>query len=173
MEKLYRITPLEKKSVEYFVDVYERLPDGTIRGFDVTETWRWGQGFREEDNTVMEEENPVYCNPQDGWGCELDDLCAVYVNFSDGFTEEEKAEIEAILRGEQEDEDGRWGTAWIYDGDHNWEVEDDHVAIIGPYKVDLCDENGDVLEENVKLEPRPDPRTSWPWSIDNPKPDDV
>lgn len=23
MEKLYRITPLEKKSVEYFVDVYE------------------------------------------------------------------------------------------------------------------------------------------------------
>lgn len=169
MNKFYKITPLEKKSVEYFVDVYERLPDGSIRGFDVTETWRWGQGWREEDHPVMEGEDTVFCNPQDGWGCELDDLCAVYVNFSDGFTEEEKAEIEAILRGEQGDEDGRWGTAWIYDGDHNWEVEDDHVAVIGPVKVDLCDENGDVIEENTKLEPRPDPRTSWPWSVSNPK----
>jgi hypothetical protein len=172
MNKLYRITPLEKKSVEYFVDVYETMPDGSIRGFDVTETWRWGQGWREEDNPVMEGQDTVFCNPQEGWGCELDDLCAVYVNFSDGFTEEEKAEIEAILRGEQEDEDGRWGTAWIYDGTHNWEVEDDHVAIIGPIKVDLCDENGDVIEENTKLEPRPDPRTSWPWSVDNPKPEE-
>ena len=172
MNKFYKITPLEKKSVEYFVDVYETMPDGSIRGFDVTETWRWGQGWREEDNPVMEGEDTVFCNPQDGWGCELDDLCAVYVNFSDGFTEEEKAKIEAILRGEQEDEDGRWGTAWIYDGDHNWQVEDDHVAIIGPVKVDLCDENGDVIEENTKLEPRPDPRTSWPWSVDNPKPED-
>lgn len=172
MTKLYRITPLEKKSVEYFVDVYETMPDGSIRGFDVTETWRWGQGWREEDNPVMEGQDTIFCNPQEGWGCELDDLCAVYVNFSDGFTEEEKAEIEAILRGEQEDEDGRWGTAWIYDGNHNWQVEDDHVSIIGPFKVDLCDENGDVIEENTKLEPRPDPRTSWPWSVDNPKPEE-
>ena len=30
MAQLYRITPLEKKSVEYFVDVFERMPDGTI-----------------------------------------------------------------------------------------------------------------------------------------------
>jgi len=29
MNKLYRITPLEKKNVEYFVDVFEKLPDGT------------------------------------------------------------------------------------------------------------------------------------------------
>ena len=86
MEKLYRITPLEKKSVEYFVDVFERLPDGTIRGFDVTEVWRWGFGFREEDEPVQEWEvgsNGVHCRPQIGWGCELDDLCGVYVNFSD------------------------------------------------------------------------------------------
>ena len=172
MNKLYRITPLEKKSIEYFVDVYETLRDGNVRGFDVTETWRWGQGWREEDNPVMEGEDTVYCNPQEGWGCELDDLCSVYVNFSDGFTEEEKADIEAILRGEREDEEGRYGTAWIYDGDHNWQVEDDHVAIIGPVRVDLCDEDGNVIEENVKLEPRPDPRTSWPWSVDNPRPEE-
>ena len=154
---IYRITPLEKKSVEYFVDVYEKLPDGTIRGFDVTEVWRWGFGFREEDEPVYKyEADRVHCNPQVGWGCELDDLCGVYINFSDGFTDEEKAEIEAILRGEQEDDDGRWGTTWLYDGDHNWEIEDDHVAIIGPVKVDLVDADGygdsAIIEENIQLE---------------------
>lgn len=158
MDKLYRITPLEKKSVEYFVDVFERLPDGTIRGFDVTETWRWGYGFKELDDPVYEydTENGVHCNPQVGWGCDLDDLIAVYVNFSDGFTDEEKTEIEAILRGEQEDDQGRWGTAWLYDGEHNWEVEDDHVRILPPFKIDLVDANGygdsAVIEQNIEAE---------------------
>jgi hypothetical protein len=32
---------------------------------------------------------------------------------------------------------GRCGTAWLFDGDHNWEIEDDHVAILGPVKIDL------------------------------------
>lgn len=162
MEKLYRITPLEKKSVEYFVDVFERCEDGTIRGFDVTEVWRWGHGFREEDEPVMGYEadpksmHGAHCNPQVGWGCELDDLVAVHVNFSDGFTDEEKAKIEALCRGEQEDEDGRWGTAWIYDGDHGWEIEDDHVRILPPFRVDLVDANGygdtAILEADVKPE---------------------
>lgn len=156
MEKLYRISPLEKKSVEYFVDVFERLPDGTIRGFDVTEVWRWGYGFREENDIPwkFEAEGRVHCNPQVGWGCELDDLISVYVNFSDGFTDAEKEEIEAILRYEKEDEDGRCGTGWLYDGDHNWEIEDDHVCILAPVKIDLVDANGygdsAVLEENVE-----------------------
>jgi hypothetical protein len=156
MEKLYRITPLEKKSVEYFVDVFERLSDGTVRGFDVTEVWRWGQGFREYEDIPwkFEVEAGVHCNPQVGWGCELDDLISVYVNFSDGFTDEEKANIESILRGEREDEEGRWGTAWLYDGDHNWEIEDDHVRILGPVKIDLVDANGygenAVLNENLE-----------------------
>jgi len=155
MQKLYRITPLEKKSVEYFVDVFERLPDGSIRGFDVTEVWRWGQGFREEDDPVWKyETDRVHCRPEVGWGCELDDLVSVYINFSDGFTDEERQDIEALLRGELEDEDGRWGTAWIYDGDHAWEIEDDHLAILGPVKIDLVDANGygdtAILEENVE-----------------------
>ena len=166
MSKLYRITPLEKKSVEYFVDVFERMPDGTIRGFDVTETWRWGQGFREEDDVVFATEvDKVHCRPETGWGCELDDLCAVYVNFSDGFTDEEKEKIESILRWETEDEDGRCGTAWLYDGDHNWEIEDDHVAILGPVKIELVDEDvyGDSGQEvePTKLESVSD--TSWPF----------
>ena len=174
MANIYRITPLEKKNVEYFVDVFERMPDGTIRGFEVTEVWRWGMGFRELDNPVMSYEvdpelgHGVHCDPQLGWGCELDDLIAVYVNFSDVYTEEERTRIEAILRGEQEDDEGRWGTAWVYDGDHALEIEDTHVRILGPVKIDLVDEEGygdsAVIEENIQPQ---DPDTSesnkWPF----------
>lgn len=160
MTRLYRITPIEKKSVEYFVDVYQQMPDGSIRGFDVRETWRWGQGFRAEDEPVYATElDQVRCDPQVGWGCELDDLISVYVNFSDGFTDEEKEEIESILRGEREDEEGRWGTAWLYDGEHDWQIEDDCVYILGPVKIDLVDEDGygdsAVLEENIQPEKIP------------------
>lgn len=159
MEKLYRITPLEKKNVQYFVEVFERLPDDTVRHFSVTEVWRWGVAFREEDEPVKTWEigqHGVICRPQIGWGCELDDLCAVYVTFSDGFTDEEREEIEAILRWEKEDEDGRCGTGWLYDGDHNWELEDDHVCIVGPVQIDLVDANGygdtAIIEANVAPE---------------------
>ena len=170
MSNLYRIRPLEKKSMEYFVDVYEQLDDGTIRGFEVTETWRWGQAFRELDDPVYTcEQDRVHCRPEIGWGSELDDLCAVWVNFSEGFTEEEKAKIEAILRWESEDEDGRCGTGWLYDGDHNWQIEDDHVAVLGPVQVDLVDEaTGEVIEENIaltELESGTD-STSWPFPTD-------
>ena len=173
--QLYRIIPLEKKSVEYFVDVFQRLPDGRIRGFDVTEIWRWGQGFREMDDPVwrFEAEGGVNCQPEVGWGCELDDLCGVYVEFGcwdqdgnvweDGFTEEEKAEIEALCRGEQQDEEGRWGTAWIYDGDHSWEIEDDHVRILGPVQIDIVDSDGAVVEENVAPYEQESTSNEWPF----------
>ena len=151
MEKLYRITPLEKKSVEYFIDVFERLEDGSCRGFEAHFYYRWGQGFREEDNQPwdFEVENGVNCNPTVGWGCELDDLCGVDVRFDENFTKEEMTEIRALCTGEAEDDEGRFGEGWIYDGDHNWEIEDDCVYIHRPLQIDLVSEDGDVIQENV------------------------
>jgi len=60
----------------------------------------------------------------------------------------------------------------LFDGEHDWQEEDTAVHIIAPYQIDLCEDDGTVIEENVKLKPRPDPSTSWPWSVDNPKPKD-
>jgi hypothetical protein len=171
MSKLFRITPLEKKSVEYFVDAYETLPDGTIRGFDVTEVWRWGQGFRNLEDLVHDTElDRIRCEPGLGWGCELDDLCGVYVNFTDGFTDQEKEEIESLLRWETEDDDGRCGTAWLYDGDHNWQIEDDCVYILGPVKIEIIDEDvyNTVIEEvqPVKFQ-LPENTKAWPFPTGN------
>lgn len=152
MANLYRITPLEKKSVTYFIDVYERREDGGIRGFEAHFYYRRGQGFREEDNQPWDYEvkQGVNCDPQLGWGCELDDLCGVDVRFDDNFTPEEQAEIRALCTGDAEDDEGRFGEGWIYDGDHNWEIEEDCVYIYGPLRIDLVDEDsGEVIQEDV------------------------
>ena len=170
MARVYRITPLEKKNVEYFIDVYQTLADGTIRGFDVTEVYRWGQGFREEDDEVYSSEaDRVRCDTRIGWGCELDDLISVYVNFQGDFTDAEKAEIESRMRGDLEDDEGRWSSAWLFDGEHDWQIEDDCVYILGPVKIDLVDEEAynEVIEENIQPKVI-DPKTSWPFSPDFP-----
>jgi hypothetical protein len=46
-------------------------------------------------------------------------------------------------------------------------VEEDYIEIAGPFKVDIVDgdEYNEVIEEDIKLEPRPklDPNSAWPF----------
>ncbi len=166
MSQVYVIKPLHKKSVVWHVEMFRENANGTISWFNVDETYRWGQGFVEGDldcNLPYEGDNVAYARADVGWGCEFDDSCSCFFEFSEDITEEEQ---EAIRQAYY---DG--GAAWLFDGDHEWQEEDTEVQIIAPYQVDLCDEDGTVIEENIKLKPRPDPRTSWPWSVDNPKPE--
>lgn len=163
MAQLYRITPLHKKSIEYYVEVYSKDDQGNVRTWSVSETYRWGQGFRELDNEVYENEiDCVTCDPQLGWGCELDDLNSVWFDFDDSFTDEERAEIER--HWDQEDEEGRWGTAWLYDGEHEWRVDYDCVNISGPIRIDLVDEDryNEAVEADIKPQPVVIPE-GWPF----------
>jgi hypothetical protein len=159
MSILYRIKPIDKKSIEAYYDVYSKDEQGNIRSWSVTEMYRWGQGFVEnEDELPHSDDREHSVDPQIGWGCELDDLCAVDFEFDESFTEEEKAEIEEAW------EDG--GAGWLYDGDHNWQVDYDSVTIYGPFKVDKIDEN--VYNESIEvieLKPRPprDKTSAWPF----------
>ena len=155
MTQLYRITPLEKKSIEFQIETYELDKDGDyLRGFTATFLYRWGQGFREMDNWVStwEVNQGVNCDPGLGWGAELDDLISVWIEFDGEFTEEEQAEITARCEGELEDEEGRWGEAWIFDGDHNWSIEMDEIVIHKPIKIDIVDteQYNVVIEENIQ-----------------------
>ena len=160
MKILYRIKPADKKSVEAFYDIYSKDEQGNIRGWSVTELYRWGQGFVENEDELPFSDDRYHCvDPTIGWGCELEDLCAVDFEFDDSFTEEEKAVIE------QHWEDG--GAGWLYDGDHKWEVEEDTITILGPFVVDKIDE--DVYNESietVELKPRLPfvATTAWPFS---------
>ena len=165
---VYLIKPLEKKSIVYHVEMFRDNPDGSTSWFNMDETFRWGQGFVEGDmdiNLPYEDDKVAYAKTDCGWGCEFDDTISVEFEFSDDISEEEQEEIkEAYYEG---------GASWLYDGEHNWQEEDAAVHIIGPFQVSLCEDDGTVIEENVKLKPRPDPTTSWPWSVDNPKSEDL
>ena len=97
MTILYRIKPVDKKSVEAFYDVYSKDEQGNIRSWSVTEMYRWGQGFVENEDELPHSDDKYHTvDPQLGWGCELDDLCAVDFEFDDSFTEEEKEHIEQL-----------------------------------------------------------------------------
>ena len=160
MAILYRIKPADKKSVEAYYDVFSKDEQGNIRGWSVTELYRWGQGFVEDESELPFSDDRYHSvDPTIGWGCELEDLCAVDFEFDDSFTEEEKEEIEQLWA------DG--GAGWLYDGDHIWEVEEDTITILGPFVVDKIDE--DVYNksiETVELKPRPPfvATTAWPFS---------
>jgi hypothetical protein len=159
MSKVYLITPLEKKSIVYHVEMYRNNPDGSVGWFNIDETYRWGQGFVEGDldcNLPWEGDTVAYARADVGWGCEFDDSCSIEFEFSDDIDEEEQQAIrDAYYEG---------GAAWLFDGEHSWQEEDTAVHIIAPYQIDLCDElTGEVIEENIKLKERPKPSNSWPF----------
>jgi hypothetical protein len=152
MSKVYLIKPLEKKSIIYHVEMFRENPDGSISWFNLDETYRWGQGFIEEDmdcNLPLEGDKVAYAKTDCGWGCEFDDSISVEFEFSDDIDEMEQQEIRELYY--------EGGAGWLYDGEHDWQEEDSAVHIIAPYQVSLCDElTGDIIEENVKLRTRED-----------------
>jgi len=167
MSQVYLIKPLEKKSIVWRVEMFRDNADGTTSWFNLEDTYRWGQGFIETDmdvNLPYEGDNIAYAKNDCGWGAELDDSVSCYFEFSDDLSEEEKKQIEEQYYA--------GGASWLYDGEHDWQFEDDSLLIFAPFQISLCEEDGTVIEENVKLKPRPDPRTSWPFSPAFPKPEE-
>ena len=155
-KQLYRIQPCDKKSIEFEIETYQLDNQGAyLRGFTAQFRYRWGVGFREMDNPVYEFEvrTGISCDPVLGWGSELDDLVAVWVDFDGEWETEHQAHVRQMIEGEQQDEEGRYGEAWIFDGDHEFEIESDSINIYGPVKIDIVDADGygdaAVIEENI------------------------
>lgn len=145
----YRITPLEKKSIEVFYELYKQDPEtGVTQWANIKETFRWGQAFIDKElavNLPRPGDTQAYCKMDAGESesCEFDDSIAVDFEFDETLTEEEQEEIkEAYYSG---------GAGWVFDGDHDWGIEDDYVIVYGPFKVELCNEDGSEATE-VDLE---------------------
>jgi len=149
----YTITPLEKKSIEMHYELFRNNEDGSISTLDVTETWRFGRGFIEEEmecNLDFADSKKFYAKPDEGEqeGCEFDDSIQVLFEFSDDVSiEDQEAFKQCYYRG---DEEGRGGVGYIHEGDHNWEIEDEAIWIYPPVKVEFCEEDGTVIRD-VKL----------------------
>lgn len=161
MANVYCIKPLEKKSISWRVEMYRENEDGSISWFNMEELYRWGQGFIEEDldcNLPWKGDNSAHCRTDAGWGCEFEDSISIDWEFSDDIPELEQQEIkESYYEG---------GAAWLFDGEHDWQTEDDYVIVLAPFSVDYASDNGDIIKENVKLKERPplDPNAAWPFS---------
>lgn len=148
----YRITPLEKKSISITYEMFRENTDGSISWFNIEDNYRWGVGFLAEDmdcNLSGAESPTQYCKADEGEyeGCEFDDQVACWFEFSDDISEEEQEQIKKnYLEGNEE---GQMGAGWLFDGEHNWQEEDSYVVVLGPYKVEFCKENGEVIREVV------------------------
>lgn len=163
---LYRIKPVDKKSIEIFYDVYKEKEDGSTVGWQVTELYRWGQGFVEsEDDLPYIDSKSVTVDPNIGDGCELDDGISIDFDFDDELTDEEREEIERCYC--DGDEDGMSNAAWLYDGNHEWKVDYESTTIYGPFEVDKITyvDYNIVSEERIELKPRPpiNPNSAWPF----------
>lgn len=158
--KVYCIKPLEKKSIVYHVEMFRNNDDGSISWFNIDETYRWGQGFIEEDldcNLPWDDDKIAFTKSDVGWGCEFDDSISIEWEFSDDIPPLEQQELKELYY--------EGGASWLYDGEHNWLEEDVVVLVYAPYQVDLCEEDGTVIKENIKLKPRPKPSKEWPFTL--------
>ena len=163
MSKVYRITPLEKKSIAITYEMYRENADNSISWFNIEDHYRWGQGFIDEDmsiNLPYQNSKTAVCSPTSGWGAELDDSVACQFEFSDDISAEEQQAIkDAYYEG---------GAGWLYDGNHEWQEEDSYITVMAPFRVDLCEADGTVVTENVELESAPKPTgqtasAAWPF----------
>jgi hypothetical protein len=140
----YKITPLDKKSIQIVYEMFRENDDGTISWFNIDETYRWGFGFIEEDldcNLPVLGDLQAWAKPDAGEfeGCEFEDSIACYFEFSDDISAENQEHIkESYYEG---------GAGWLFEGDHNWQEEDSYVIVTGPYRIDFVDENGTVIRE--------------------------
>jgi hypothetical protein len=169
MSKVYLIKPLEKKSICWHVEMYRENPDGSISWFNMDDHYRWGQGFVEEDmscNLPLEDASQAHAKTDCGWGSELEDQHACWFEYSDDMLEEEKEAIESAYH--------EGGAGWLFDGEHDWQVEDDYLIIDAPFQVSLCENDGTVIEENVKLRTKEDlAKAAAEWKANNQWPFDT
>ena len=167
MSNVYCIKPLHKKSVYWRVEMYRENPDGTTSWFNMEELFRWGQGFVEEEiDLPYKDTNLAYCKTNIGWGTEFDDSINVDWEFSDDITEEEQERIKSCyFDGDEDDEYERGGAAWLHEGNHDWQFEDEYVMIAAPFEIDYTDDYGTIIKENIELKERPplNPNAAWPF----------
>ena len=153
----YTITPLEKKSIYIVYEMYRENADGSISTMTIEDHYRWGKGFLSQDddcNLGFGDDQEQWCKPDGGEydSCDFEDQVACWFEFSDDVTEAEQEQIKQYyLEGDDND---LMGVGWLYDSpDHEWQEEDVRVIVLGPYKVEYCEEDGTVIRE-VKLRTR-------------------
>lgn len=141
MTNFYMITPLEKKSIKLIADMYREV-DGEQQGFQIHDTYRWGRGFLADDELPARGEDQIMCSAEMDLDYDLDDRVALWIDAEDDDTAALQEEILQAYR------DG--GVQWLYENEDDWQIESLDLEITGPYRIDLVDDQGNILQENVQ-----------------------
>lgn len=144
---MIKVTPLEKKSIEYVCDFYQPLETG-FRGFVVYIWYRHGHALADEQYlydlfdvditdgmTYTPASGSLTCDPDlegpDFQEMELEDQVSISFEFDGDFTEEEERAIEEMW----ELDDGRD----FFNGEDGWFLENRSVYIHGPVTINILD----------------------------------
>ncbi len=102
----YRLSALGDAHVEMVYELYRSNPDGSISTLDVTEVWRHGYGFIDEDletNLGRADDTEFYARPDQGEdeACDFKESVAVYFEFSEDIDAAEQEDFkEKYHRGD-------------------------------------------------------------------------
>ena len=150
--KYFRITPLVQGRTYVVHNIVSR--DGDKRIWTATQIIGSQLGYRHFENPIEQHEvddELIYSDPKLS-GYQFDDefdyICGYEYWFDDSFNDEEQALLITLYEGGSGD---GIGAAWLETCDHNWKLEDnEELRFECPIKIDLIDENGDLLEEDIQ-----------------------
>lgn len=146
----YRLSALADAPVEMIYEMYRSNPDGSISTLDITEVWRHGYGFIDEEldsNLGFGDDIAFYARADEGEdeACDFRDSVAVYFEFSEDVDASEQKDFqEKYYRG---DAQGRGGVGFLHEGEHGWGIEDERVRFASPVRIELCAPDGTPLRE--------------------------
>lgn len=125
----YRITPLEKKSIVQTTTYKTGDPSHMSKGDKLVareETFRWGYAVVEANKKDLPKDDEIVVSDYNLIENDYQDGVAVYWEYSENVTDEEKESIEAAY-----DEDGDDGLANL-----GWHYFDNEDKIIAPFKIE-------------------------------------
>lgn len=145
MSKTFRVSPLEKKSIQS-TDIYEKTIDGVLYRAELEHWYRWGYavlaGVENKEDLTQGDSLEIY-----GYEVEdhnYDDGVAAYWYYSDDTPEEVREEVERL-----------WDEGSLEEND--WSHIDNETFFHGPLEIELVSEEEDDAGETVA------PKSAWPF----------
>ncbi|MEN3372007.1 hypothetical protein [Dechloromonas sp. ZS-1] len=129
MSIFYRITPINKKSIDFSCDVIAE--DG--RTCTITQRYSYGQGFLPlNDKDKRNERGSIECDLDLGWGAELDELESTQFEFDDAFTDIDKQVFKNLWNEHDVGLDDQ--------PEHGWRIDNYRLVIYEPVLWELAND---------------------------------
>jgi hypothetical protein len=138
MRNQFIITPVHKNSIYAQYELVRANDDNSTSWLNIKVLYEQGNASIHGDEYLPSANDTVaYCSlPEELPG----PATSVTFEFGDNINETEREYIKQMWDNA--------GTEWM---DTAWEREDSYMAVVAPFTVDMCDQDGEIIAENIKL----------------------